>query len=163
MRIPRTDSVFAKIVLGLALFVAAQFCLAQSNTTTSRTNNPDGSTTVTTTTTYPDGSTTTETNYDKDGHDAGTTRTDVQTKDGVTTTTITRYDGNGHEIGKTVTRVDKDGNTTVTNYDANGRQTDTSTLPPFKYKPDWKPGLDYKVPPEWRYLPKLTTANQNSD
>jgi hypothetical protein len=131
----------------------------QSNTATTRTNNPDGSTTVTTTTTYKDGSVTTETTYDKDGHDAGTVRTDIQTKDGDTTTTITKYDGNGHEIGKTVTRVDKDGNTTVTHYDGNGNPTNTSSLPPFKWKPDWKIGLDHKVPPELRYLrvPKSET------
>jgi len=134
----------------------------QSNTATTRTNNADGSTTVTTTTTYKDGSVTTETTYDKDGHDAGTVRTDIQTKDGDTTTTITKYDGNGHETGKTVTRVDKDGNTTVTNYDGNGNPTNTSSLPPFKWKPDWKIGLDYKVPPEIRYLripkPETQTA-----
>jgi hypothetical protein len=162
MKIRPIRFLFAQVASVLAALAIAQFCWGQGNTATTRTNNPDGSTTVTTTTTYSDGSTTTETTYDKDGYDAGTVRTDVQTKDGETTTTITRYDGNGHEIGKTVTRTDKDGNTTVTSYDANGHQTDTSTLPPFKYKPDWKIGLDYKVPPDWRYLPKQNTENQNS-
>ncbi|MDQ2977393.1 MAG: hypothetical protein M3R69_18525, partial [Acidobacteriota bacterium] len=70
---------------------------SQGNTTTTRTNNPDGSTTVTTATTYKDGSTTTTTNYDKEGHDAGSTTVDKQTKDGETTTTTTTRDGNGHE------------------------------------------------------------------
>ena len=134
---------------------------AQGGSTTTRTNNPDGSTTITTTIPYKDGSTTTETTYDKDGHDAGTVRTDVQIKDGETTTTITRYDGNGHEIGKTITRVDKDGNSTVTNYDANGQRTDTTILPPFKYKLDFKLGLDYNVPPELRHL-NLNSETQNS-
>lgn len=177
MRIPRIVF-FPQIALALAVAVSSSSATApaygqsgstggsanagQGNTATSRTNNPDGSTTITTTTTYKDGSVTTESTYDKDGHDAGTVRTDVQTKDGETTTTITRYDGNGHEIGKTITRVDKDGNSTITNYDGNGRQTDTTTLPPFKYKPDWKIGLDYKVPPEWRYLPKPKPETQNS-
>lgn len=134
----------------------------QSNTATTRTNNPDGGVTVTTTTTYSDGSTTTETIYDKDGHDAGTTRTDVQTKDGETTTTITRYDGNGHEIGRTVTRVDKEGNSTITNYDGNGQQTGTVVLPPFKFKPDFKLGLDYKFTRDLKDWPKLNPEKQSS-
>ncbi len=172
----RITLLFSHIAPVLLLLAMTEFCWAlaqsgqssgsanpgQGNTATTRTNNPDGSTTVTTTTTYKDGSATTETTYDKDGHDAGTVRTDVQTKDGETTTTITKYDGNGHEIGKTVTRVDKDGNTTVTNYDGNGTSTGTTTLPPFKWKPDWKIGLDYKVPPELRYLPKPKSETQNS-
>lgn len=111
----------------LLLALAVANGLAQGNTATTRTNNPDGSTTVTTTTTYKDGSTTTTTTYDKDGHDAGTTRTDVQTKDGETTTTTTKYDGSGHETGRTIERVDKDGNKTITTYDGQGHETGKTT------------------------------------
>jgi hypothetical protein len=123
--------VFARTValLTLLLGFAGGHASAQSNSATTRTQNPDGSTTVTTTTTYKDGSTTTVTTYDKDGHDAGTTRTDVQTKDGETTTTTIHYDGSGHETGRTVARKDRDGNQTVTSYDAQGHEVGTTKVP----------------------------------